>query len=598
MKEVSVNINGIDVKVPEGVTILEAANRIDVHIPTLCDHPDLKPEGSCRICVVEIEGQRVLQPACAFPCSDGLKIKTYTEKVRKARKMNIELLLADHYGDCQTCVRNMNCELQTLAYEYNVNSDNMRFPKVNERRFNLDLANPAIQRDPDKCIMCRRCVRVCGEIQKVSALHVVERGPWSIVQPSCERELAKSECISCGQCINRCPTGALYETDAIQAVWKALDDPTKHVVAQEAPAIRAALAEACGYEPGILATGQMYSALRMLGFDKVFDTNFTADLTIMEEGTELLTRLKKALVDKDTETALPMITSCSPGWIQYLEKFYAEFIPNVSTCKSPQQMFGAVVKSYYAEKAGIDPRDVVCVSIMPCTAKKYECQRPEMYSSGTQDVDYVLTTRELARMIKQTGLNLMDLPAGQVDELIGVGSGAADIFANTGGVMEAALRTAYEIVTGREVPFTNLEITPVRGMDGIKVAEVKVENVVADWKFLEGATLKVAIAHSTGAAMELLNKVKSGEIEVHFIEVMGCPGGCIGGGGQPKPTNMVIRKKRAQAIYNEDSGKSLRKSHENVMVKKIYEDYFGAPNSHKAHKLLHTHYTPRSRYTR
>jgi len=403
-------------------------------------------------------------------------------------------------------------------------------------------------------------------------------------------------CTNCGQCINRCPTGALTERNYIDEVWDAIYDPGKHVVVQTAPAVRVALGEELGYDPGARVTGKLVTALRRLGFDSVLDTDFTADLTIMEEGTELLTRLKKVLVDKDTSMALPMFTSCSPGWIKFIEHTFPDLLPHLSTCKSPQQMFGALAKTYYAQKKGINPKDIVSVSIMPCTAKKFEATRPEMRDSGYQDVDYVLTTRELAIMIKQAGIEFMKLDDEDYDRFMGESSGAGVIFGATGGVMEAALRTAYEIVTGREVPFQNLNITPVRGMEGIKEAEVKIENVKPDWSFLEGVTLRVAIAHGLANAKRLMTAIRDGKVVYHFIEIMACPGGCLGGGGQPIPTNLEIRKKRAEAIYAEDENLPIRKSHENPEIIQIYQEFLGEPLSHTSHELLHTHYVPRKRY--
>jgi iron-only hydrogenase group A len=459
-----------------------------------------------------------------------------------------------------------------------------------------DISSPSIVKDDSKCIRCQRCVRTCTELQGVSALAVVKKGDHQKISTFLNKPMHEVVCTNCGQCINRCPTGALTERNYIEEVWNALYDPSKFVVVQTAPATRIALGEDLGIPVGQRVTGKMVSALKKLGFNKVLDTDFTADLTIMEEGTELLTRLKKALVDKDETVVLPMMTSCSPGWIKFQEHMYPELLGNLSTCKSPQQMFGAVAKTYYADKINIKAQDMTVVSIMPCVAKKFECERPEMRDSGYQDVDYVLTTRELAMMIKQAGIDFNKLDNEHYDSILGESTGAAVIFGATGGVMEAALRTAYEIVTGREVPFTNLNIKPVRGMDGIKEASIKIKNVKPEWAFLEGVDLNVAIAHGLANARLLMEKVKSGEASYHFIEIMGCPGGCLGGGGQPIPTSPEIRKKRAEAIYSEDEEMVIRKSHENPEVTEIYKHFLGEPLGHKSHDLLHTHYKPRKRY--
>lgn len=587
-----VNLNGKELEANAGETILQLAKRNNIHIPTLCHHADLCLSGVCRVCVVETEGQRLLQTACNTPVANKMVIHTNSQKVRKARKMIIELLLAEHVGDCQACRRNLNCELQTLASEYGV--EEVRFGKSHEKRVEIENNTPIV-RDNDKCVLCRRCVNVCDEIQGVEAIKPVNRGKDTSIGCLYGLSLDETNCVFCGQCINRCPTGALTEKDSTQDVWKAIEDPTKHVVVQTAPAIRAALAEAFDVPPGERVTGKMVSALKMIGFDTVFDTDFTADLTILEEGTELLIRLKKALVEKQ-EVALPMFTSCSPGWINYIEHYYPELLPNLSTCKSPQQMFGALIKTYYADKKGIDPKDIVSVSVMPCTAKKFEADRPEMHDSGLKDVDYVLTTRELARMIKQSGADLMQLPDSEFDAPMGISTGAAVIFGATGGVMEAAIRTAYEIVTGREVPFENLDIKPVRGLDGIKEASLPITDAVPEWSFLNGAVVKVAIANSLSKAKILMDKVRNGEADYHFIEIMACPGGCLGGGGQPIPTAPDIREKRAQAIYTEDGNMPLRKSHENPQVKQLYDEFLGEPNGHKSHELLHTKYTPKGNY--
>jgi len=590
--KITVSINGKDFEGKQGETILQLAKRNGIQIPTLCHHEDLCISANCRVCVVEVEGQRTLQTSCSTPVAERMVIRTNTRKVRKARQMIIELLLAEHVGDCQTCRRNLNCELQDLAAEYGV--EQVRFGKSQEKRYTIDAQSPIV-RDNDKCIQCRRCVQVCEEIQGVEAIKPMGRGAETEICSLFHVPLSETTCVFCGQCINRCPTGALSEKDATKDVWRAIDDPTKHVVVQTAPAIRAALAEEFDVPPGERVTGKMAAALKMIGIDTVFDTDFTADLTIIEEGTELLTRLKKALVDK-SDIALPMFTSCSPGWINYIEHFYPDLLPHLSTCKSPQQMFGPLIKTYYAQKKGIDPANIVSVSVMPCTAKKFEADRPEMRDSGYKDVDYVLTTRELARMIKQAGIDLMDLQDQEFDAPMGISTGAAVIFGATGGVMEAAIRTAYELVTGREVPFEHLDIKPVRGMEGIRAASVLIENPLPEWSFLDGVEAKVAVAHSLTMAKELMNQVRNGESPYHFIEVMACPGGCLGGGGQPIPTSPEIREKRAQAIYTEDGSMKLRKSHENPAVKQLYEEFLGQPNGHKSHELLHTKYTPKSKY--
>ena len=585
--EFKATINGRELIASEGETILELAKRNNIHIPTLCHHSDLCLKGVCRVCVVEVEGQRTLQTACSTPVTENVNINTNTEKVRKARKMIIELLMSNHFGACLTCKRNLNCELQSLAADYGI--EELRFEKPAEKRHEIESSTPIV-RDNDKCVLCRRCVSVCETVQGVEAIKPVHRGKESAIGCMYNLDLGEITCVMCGQCINRCPTGALTERDSIKDVWQALDNPEKHVVVQTAPAIRAALAEEFNIPAGSRVTGKMTAALKQLGFDAVFDTDFTADLTIIEEGTELLTRLKKALVNGEN-VPVPMFTSCSPGWINYIEHYYPDLLPNLSTCKSPQQMFGALIKTYYANKANVNPENIVTVSVMPCTAKKFEADRPEMYDSGYKDVDYVLTTRELARMIKQSGLNLMELEDSDFDAPMGISTGAAVIFGATGGVMEAAIRTAYEIVTGREIPFNNLEIHPVRGMEGVKEASLKIENPVEDWKFLDGAELKVAIAHGLSNAKILMDKVQAGESGYHFIEVMCCPGGCLGGGGQPIPTSKAIREQRAKAIYDEDRNLTLRKSHENPAVKKLYEEFLIQPLGEKSHKLLHTHYT-------
>jgi iron-only hydrogenase group A len=607
--EVTVNIDGQDIKVPMGTTILEAAKRVGIRIPTLCHHPDLCIAGVCRVCVVEVEGQRTLQAACAYPANAGpVKVKTHTRKVRQARRHIIDLLLSTHYGECYSCKRNNNCELQALAKEYGV--DYYRFGHVTESQYPKDESSYSVIRDMDKCILCRRCVRTCIDVQEVGTLEAVGRSNKTQISTYLGKPLLDVVCINCGQCINRCPTGALHANDTSDEIWQAIDDPTKHVVIQTAPSPRAGIGECFGLEPGIPMTFQMNTALKLCGFDKVFDTNFTADLTIMEEGTELLLRLFKALVKKE-QVALPQFTSCSPGWVKYLEHFYPEYIPNLSSAKSPQQMFGAVIKTFYAQKHNIDPKDIITVALMPCSAKKFECNRPEMADSGFKDVDYGLTTRELAQMIKEAGIHLPDMPKSDFDDPFGTRTGSGVIFGASGGVMEAALRTVIELVCGIKVEdiFKHADIIPVRGFEGVKYAELPIAKVgpvpdilkalIPSFDFLKGATVKVAVAHGTANAHKVMEDIKAGGkfSECHFIEFMGCPGGCIGGGGQPIPTSPEIRAARAKAIYAEDAESTVRKSHENPAVLTLYSEFFKeGPCGHLSHKLLHTHYTARGKH--
>ena len=592
--KVNLKINNIPISVREGTTILEAAKMLNFNIPTLCHHPDLSIAGNCRVCVVEVKGSKLLAASCATPVAEGMEVLTNSEKVRTARKHVIELLLSEHNSDCTRCFKNGSCELQELAAEYRIGEYTfMNLLKF--KNFRVDRSSPSIMKDDTKCIRCQRCVRTCDELPGIGALTVAYKGDKQQISTFMGKPISEVVCTNCGQCVNRCPTAALVEQTYIEEVWKAINNPEKFVVVQTAPAIRAALGEELGFPPGMRVTGKLVSALKLVGFDSVLDTDFTADLTIVEETAELLGRLKRALVDNET-VALPMMTSCSPGWIKFQEHLFPDMLDNLSTCKSPQQMFGALSKTYYARKKGIDPSNMVSVSIMPCTAKKFEAKRPEMRDSGYQDVDYVLTTRELAMMIRQTGIDFMKLSDEHYDSLMGASTGAAVIFGATGGVMEAALRTAWEIVTGTEVPFEKLNITPVRGFEGIKSASLRISNAKPEYSFLEGVELKVAVAHGLANAKKLVEAIRKGELNFHFVEVMACPGGCIGGGGQPIPTSSEIRSKRVAAIYAEDMGLAIRKSHDNPEVKLLYKLFLGEPNSHKAHDLLHTHYKPRKGY--
>ena len=569
MSMINLTIDNQAIEVERGTTILEAAAKLGIKIPTLCYHPELRKFGACRICVVE-DARGALVPACYTPVKEGMVLKTASPKAIKTRKTILELLLASHNGNCLTCDRNQRCNLQTMAYEMDVRD--VRFDGE-LRDFPMDTSG-AIIRDPNKCILCGNCVRMCHEVQTVGAIDFTDRGFTASVATPFDKPFAESNCVFCGQCVRVCPVAALTENCEIEAVRAAVASD-KHVVVQVAPAVRIGLGEEFGLDTGALVTGKMAAALRRLGFDKVFDTQFSADLTIMEEGTELLHRVKDGGV-------LPMFTSCSPGWVKFCEQFYPEFIPNLSTCKSPQEMFGAVAKTYYAEKNGIDPKDIFVVSIMPCTSKKYEKTRPEM----NQEVDAVLTTRELAKMIKQAGLQFNELPEEDFDHPLGESTGAATLFGVTGGVMEAALRTVYAVVTGSELKDDELELTAVRGLEGVREATIPVGDL----------NVKIAIATGLGNARALLEKIKAGEADYHFVEVMTCPGGCINGGGQPYTNDPAFREKRAAGLYESDRSLPLRKSHLSPAVQKAYEEYFGKPNSHKAHDILHTHYHKKPRY--
>ena len=580
-KMITLTIDGIQVTVPDGTTVLEAAKEAKINIPTLCYLKGINQIGACRICMVEVEGARGLAAACVMPAGDGMVVRTNTPKLRSVRKANLELLLSNHNRECTTCVRSGNCELQALSNEYGVTDVPFEGAKTFEG-CPVDDVSPSIVRDNSKCIHCRRCIAACQNVQKIGAIGMSKRGFSSTVGSAFGKSLADSPCVNCGQCIEACPVGALHEKSEIDKVWAALADPDKIVCVQPAPAVRASLGEEFGLPIGTGVTGKMVAAMRRLGFDKVFDTDFGADLTIMEEGTELIDRIQNGGV-------LPMITSCSPGWVTYCEKFFPEFIPNLSSCKSPHEMTGAIIKSYYAEKRDIDPANLYVVSVMPCTAKKYEAAREELSHNGLPDVDAVLTVREFAKMVKTAGIDFAELEDEDFDRLLGESTGAGVIFGATGGVMEAALRTVYEKVTGQELK--NVDFTAVRGFEGIKEAEID----------LNGTKIKVAIAHGTGNAEKLLTAIKNGEKEYTFIEIMCCPGGCITGGGQPivsakKQMSVNVKELRAKVLYAEDAGKAKRKSHENEEIATLYREYLGEPNSHLAHELLHTSYAAKEKF--
>ena len=579
-KMVSLRINDIPVTVPAGSTVLEAARSAGFNIPSLCFLKGINEIGACRICVVEVKGAKSLVASCVYPVSEGMEVHTNTEKVRHSRQLTLELILSNHRMDCLTCARNAHCELRELAAELGI--DAVRYAN-DELLPRIEDSAPHLVRDNSKCVLCRRCVAVCRKTQEVGVIGCNDRGFATHIGCAFDRDLAEVDCVSCGQCIVACPTGALSEKDDTGKVWAALSDPSKHVVVGPAPSVRVTLGECFGMPIGTNVEGKMVTALRRLGFDKVFDVDNAADFTIMEEGTEFLDRLQNG-------GALPMITSCSPGWIRYCEQHYPDRIPNLSTCKSPQQMFGSLVKSYYAEKTGIDPKDIVVVSVMPCTAKKYEVQREEQrMANGCMPVDISITTRELARMIQRAGILFDHLPEGQFDPMLGLSTGAAVIFGASGGVMEAALRTVVEKVTGGEMD--RLEFHEVRGMEGIKEAEYE----------LPGRTVRVCAASGLHNARKVLDGIQDGSLHYDFIEFMACPGGCINGGGQPlHPADVRsftdIPALRAAALYKQDEGMPIRKSHENPVLQTVYKDYLGEPGGHKAHELLHCTYVPQERY--
>lgn len=580
MENVNIKINGMAVSAPKGSTILEAARIAGIEIPTLCYLKEINEIGACRICVVEVKGARSLVASCVYPINEGMEVFTNTPTVLESRKQTLQLILSTHKRTCLSCVRSGDCELQRLCAELKVEDEG--YYDGSRNRYEIDDSAAHMYRDNNKCILCRRCSAVCEKVQGIGVIGANERGFKTNIGCAFEAGLGETSCVSCGQCIAVCPTGAISEKDNTADVWKALADSSKHVIVQTAPAVRAAIAEEFGNPIGTNGEGRMVAALRRLGFAKVFDTDFAADLTIMEEANEFLDRVKNG-------GKLPMITSCSPGWIKYCEHYFPDMTENLSSCKSPMQMFGAIAKTYYAEKMGIDPKDIVMVAVMPCTAKKFEIGRDDEDAAGVPDVDISITTRELARMIKQAGIKFNELPEETFDNPLGESTGAAVIFGATGGVMEAALRTAVETLTGEELP--SVDFVDVRGTQGIKT---KTYNVA-------GMEIKVAVASGLANAKELLEKVKSGEEFYHFIEIMGCPGGCVNGGGQPQQPASVrnttdIRAIRASVLYNLDEKMPIRKSHENPSIKKLYEEFLEKPGSHKAHEILHTSYVKRSIY--
>ncbi len=568
---ITIEVNKRPVKAKPGETLLTVMRRAGIDVPTLCHMEGLLPSGACRMCVVEVEGRPGLVPSCSCPVSDGMKVESHSPRAILARKTIIELLLSNHPDDCLYCVRNNQCDLQSLASELGVRQRRYAGTKTAVKE---DLSSPSIVRDPAKCVLCGKCVRVCEEVQGVSAIDFVGRGSQTHIGTAFDEGLNVSSCINCGQCIVACPTGALREQSALKAVVNALKDPKKIVVVQHAPAVSVTIGEEFGLKPGLDTNGLLNAALRQLGFDKVFDTSFSADLTIMEEASEFVHRVKNG-------GALPMMTSCSPGWIKYVEEFHPDFMPNLSTCKSPQQMLGAIIKSYFAEREGIDPENIFCVSIMPCTAKKFEARRPEMLHENVADVDAVLTTRELARFIRMRGIQFASLQPEGADTPFGERSTAGKIFGASGGVMEAAIRTAHHMITGRELE--NLKVEAVRGLTGVKEAAVNVD----------GLEVKVAVVSGLGNANALLKEVREGRREVHFIEVMTCPGGCINGGGQPYSTDMDAVRERMQALYAIDRDEPVRTSHSNTSIQRLYKEFLGEPLGEKSHHLLHTHYAKR-----
>lgn len=583
-------MNGRAAEAAEGATILEAAKANGIRIPSLCYLEGVHEFGSCRLCVVEVEGRKTLVPSCMTKVSEGMVVHTNSERVRRARKVLYELLLSDHSKDCLNCARNQSCELQALGKALGVETTRFEGERSD---CSIDIS-ASITRDSSKCVLCRRCVTVCSEIQGVGVINAQNRGFKTVISPAMGLPLGDVNCSFCGQCTVVCPVGALKETDAIQKVWNFLDDKEKRVVVQTAPAVRVAIGEEFGMETGTRVTGKLAAALRMLGFDDIFDTNFAADLTVMEEGTELLARLRSALTGEGS--ALPMITSCSPGWIKYIEHSYPDQLVHLSTCKSPHTMLGALIKSYYAGKIHVAPEKIAVVSVMPCTAKKFEIERDEMKNGGLANVDAVLTTRELAAMIKETGIDFQNLPDEPYDSPLGISSGAADIFGVTGGVMEAALRTVYELVTGRELPFDGLHVAPIAGLERIKEAAIAIRKPLEEYRFLDGVTLKVAVTSGLAGAKQLMEQVAKGESPYHFIEIMGCPSGCIMGGGQPRSDDPEVRMKRLRGLYTEDEQKKLRKSHESPAIKALYKEFLGAPNGHQSHELLHTGYVKRGKF--